>query len=115
MKNSLMAQDWIRHMREAMEDPGWEGPPIVYLLCRPYNSIDNTIGEPEFIARVKVDPAWSIPRWRMGVCIQFTQNVGTHLFYDVEEMPVAEAETIGVAFESIPVYDVDGKKIMSFD
>ena len=116
-KNTLLAQDWVRHAKDVLTDQGWEGPPIVYLLCRPYimgGPAPEKL-EPEFIARVKVDPDWAIPRWRMGTCIQFTENVGKHLFYVVEEMPDAEAETLGVAFESIPLYDVDGKKLMSFD
>ena len=113
--NTLLQNEWIRYAMEAMEDSGWEGPPIIYLLCRPYHTLTHEIGEPEFIAKVTVDPDWSIPRWRMGVCVQFTQNVGKHLFYDVEEMSVSEAETLGVAFEALPVYDVDGTKISSFD
>ncbi len=106
---------WIQEAMKAMEDKGWKGPPVVYLLCYPHNARTNhTAGEPEFIAKVTPDPKWSFQRWHTGCFIQFLENVGEHLYYDVTEMKLAEGET-HVAFETFPVYDVDGSKLASFD
>jgi hypothetical protein len=104
----------IAKFKKAMADKGWEGPAIVYLLCRPYYPLPNTKGEVEFIAKVTPDPKWSFQRWHNSDYIQFRENIGKRLFYQVEEIPLSVGET-HVAFDTFLVHNVDGSKMAGFD
>ena len=112
-----MSIPWILAVSRLPEDSGWDGPDTVYLLCYAYRIDDDGCSvdrEPEFLARVTPDPDWSIQRWRKGVCVQFHEKPGRSLHYDVKELTEGEA-SVYIAFKLIPVHDIDGREISSFD
>jgi hypothetical protein len=106
----------MKKMQEVLTDQGWEGPDVVYLLCRHHHPRSGTTDEPEFIARVTPDPAWAIQRWRMSSYIQFTTvpSTGKSLYYVVGEIDETEFG-LHVSFGTFPVYDIHGSEMIGFD
>lgn len=113
MAKSIMFD--TKKMQEAFTDQGWEGPDVVYLLCRHYHPRSGTTDQPEFIARVTPDPAWAVQRWGLSSYIQFTAtpSIGKSLYYDAEEIDETEFG-LHIAFGTFPVYDVHGSEMMGF-
>lgn len=104
----MLDGEFIRKCMEALEDKGYSGAPVRYLLCR-------RNGEVEFIAKVTPDPDWSFQKWETASGVQFTNlPQAKGLWYEVDEIDGMDYDT-HVAFETYPVYDVDGREMMGGD
>ena len=105
----MFSPEFIKLAREAIQDPGYSGPPIRYLLCRPDGETNA-----EFIVRVTPDPEWSHQTWEKASAVSFHQLDTKHNWYDVTEITKTEHD-LHLAFETLPIYDVDGKEMAGGD